>query len=115
MPRIPLQRIGPLVRERRGDRGIREVAKEIGISPATLSRIEHGKVPDLETFRKVCRWLKIDPADVLGRPESVPEKAGAEAPTPAVHFKADRAMSRDAAEALAEMILAAQRMMISSK
>jgi transcriptional regulator with XRE-family HTH domain len=115
MPRIPLQRIGPLVRERREDRGIREVAKEIGISPATLSRIEHGKVPDLETFRKVCRWLKIDPADVLGRPKSIPVKTEGEITAPAVHFKADRAVSRQAAQALAEMILAAQKMMPSRK
>lgn len=114
-PRIPLQRLGPLLRAQRGSRGIREVAQEIQISPATLSRIERGKVPDLETFRKACRWLNIDPADILGRPEPLPKKAETGMPVPAVHFKADRAISRDAAEALAEMILAAQRMMESGR
>ena len=116
MPRIPLQRIGPLLRAQRGDRGLREVAKEIGISTATLSRVERGKVPDLETFRRICHWLRIDPGEVLGRPHPIAEPQVTPAdPTPAIHFKADRAMSHETAEALAEMILAAQRMMAAGK
>ena len=113
MTRLTLQRIGPLLRERRGDRGIREVAQEIGISPATLSRVERGKVPDLETFRKICAWLRIDPGDVLGKPDPEPSPDRSPAPIPAVHFKADRAINPRAAKALAEMILAGQRMMTS--
>ena len=113
MTRITLQRIGPLLRERRGDRGIREVAQEIGISPATLSRIERGKVPDLETFRKICAWLKIDAGEVLGKPDSETSKGHSAEPVPSVHFKADRAINPRAAKALAEMILAGQRMMTS--
>ena len=38
--------------------GVREFAKEIGISPATLSRIENGNVPDIETFFNLCFWMK---------------------------------------------------------
>lgn len=37
--------------------GMRECASEIGISAATLSRIERGKMPDLMTYAKVCKWL----------------------------------------------------------
>lgn len=37
---------------------LRELASEIGISAATLSRIENGKfVPDLVTFKKILDWL----------------------------------------------------------
>lgn len=39
--------------------GIREAAKEIGISPATLSRCENGKAPDVYTYFYCCRWLGI--------------------------------------------------------
>lgn len=42
------------------DIGLREAAIEIGISYATLSRIENKKVPDLMTYAKVCEWLKVD-------------------------------------------------------
>ena len=45
--------------------GVREFAREIGISAATLSRIERGKLPDIETFGKLCSVLKLDPADIL--------------------------------------------------
>lgn len=38
--------------------GMRECALVIGISSATLSRIERGNMPDTLTFAKVCKWLK---------------------------------------------------------
>ena len=38
--------------------GVREFAKQAGISAATLSRIENGKPPDIETFFKLCFWMK---------------------------------------------------------
>lgn len=34
-----------------------EACKEIGISKATLSRLEKGRLPDMETFAKVVGWL----------------------------------------------------------
>ena len=37
--------------------GIRAAAREIGISPSTLSRVEKGHVPDVGTLEKVCAWL----------------------------------------------------------
>lgn len=40
--------------------GIREAAKAIGISAATLSRIENGNIPDLITCKKICDWLHVD-------------------------------------------------------
>lgn len=38
-----------------------QAVKQIGISKATLSRLEKGKLPDVETFAKVCAWLKAQP------------------------------------------------------
>lgn len=38
-----------------------EACKEIGISKATLSRLEKSKLPDVETLGKVCGWLKTEP------------------------------------------------------
>jgi transcriptional regulator with XRE-family HTH domain len=105
---LSLLRLGTLLRERRGGRGVREVAQEIGVSPATLSRVESGKLPDLLTFRKLCSWLKIDPAEILG----IPNEAGASTPpalTAAVHLRADVLLSPESAKDLAELILAAQR------
>lgn len=43
----------------RGSRNItiRECAKEIGISSATLSRVENGKDCDMKSFSKLLNWL----------------------------------------------------------
>jgi transcriptional regulator with XRE-family HTH domain len=37
-----------------------ECSKNIGISKATLSRIENGNMPDLLTFLKIVKWLEKD-------------------------------------------------------
>lgn len=40
-----------MLKNKRGNKGLRAVADEIGgVSFATLSRIEQGKVPDVDTF-----------------------------------------------------------------
>jgi transcriptional regulator with XRE-family HTH domain len=105
---MSLLRLGNLLRERRGGRGVRDVATEIGVSPATLSRVEGGKLPDLLTFRKLCTWLKVDPAEIL---EISDEKNSATTPAPeaAVHLRADVLLSPEAAGDLAQLILVAQR------
>ena len=107
MPKITLQNLGPLLKEERGKRGIREVAKEIGISSATLSRVERGKLPDLDTFTKICNWLSIDPGEVLG---CKPQQKKANSSAIYAHYRADKNLSPNAANALAKMILAAQKM-----
>ncbi len=114
MAKVTLSNIGQLLRDRRGKGGIREVAREIGISPATLSRVENGKLPDLDTFSKVCKWLKIDPGEVLGYKSSVPGSGLPKDSIISAHLRADKNQSPEAAQALAEMILAAQRMISES-
>jgi len=93
------------IKEKRGGSGIRETAKAIGISPATLSRIEAGKQPDLDTFRSICIWLNIDPSSVLGMhtPSATPPDMPVQA-----HFRAQNPMSADTAGHLANLILAIQ-------
>lgn len=100
--KITLESLGPTLKERRGGRGLREVAKEIGTSPATLSRIESGKQPDLETFSKLCRWLGVDGGEVLGCAESKEQQPT----TLTAHFRAEKIMKPDTANHLGALILA---------
>ena len=100
---MTLESLGRLVARKRGNRGIRATAKEIGIGPSTLSRVENGHLPDLENFRKICVWLGITPTSVVGQTDS-----GATNVVRA-HFKKDGAIRQETASALAELILAAQR------
>jgi len=108
MPKVSLETLGLLVNEKRGKIGVRATAQEIGISPATLSRIEHGNLPDIDTFTKVCRWLGIDPGAILGF-KVASSRQQHSLPSVAVHFRKKSAVKMETAKALAEMILAAQR------
>lgn len=96
-----LEQLGQKLLIHRGGRGIREVAKEINVSPATLSRVERGYMPDIDTFRKICNWLNVDPGEILGTKPQV-----AAAPLAAVHFRKDQAVAPETAQALAKLILA---------
>jgi transcriptional regulator with XRE-family HTH domain len=105
---MALVSLGKLLLERRGGRGVREFSRDIGISPATLSRIENGKLPDLDTFSKICSCLGLDPAEILQVDVAARRAtAAAQPPVAAVHFKADQALDQDAASALGALIHAA--------
>ena len=112
MPQVRLGQIGTLVRERRGTQGVRNAAKEIGVSSATLSRVENGKQPDLATFEKLCRWLEINPSEFL---DVGTAKVGTSPPTSATtataHLRAHRQIAPELAQALGEMIVRAQDML----
>jgi transcriptional regulator with XRE-family HTH domain len=106
----PLENLGRLLQERRGDRGIREVAREIGISHATLSRIERGYLPDLENYQKICKWMGVELSSISGMPS-----ADAPYPVAQVHFRKAPTVTPETAQALAQMILTAQAMLASSR
>lgn len=107
--RVTFHNLGPALAAKRGKRGLREVASEIGISPATLSRIERGKLPDLETFSKICQWLPLDPSETLGI-KSIQQTVAGESFAMTAHLKADRNLGPGLSKALAALIVAARRM-----
>lgn len=93
---------------KRGERGLRATAAEIGgISASTLSRVEAGKVPDLATFLRLCRWLGASPEEFTG--EAPAEPGSQDEATPrmeaiAAHLRADRTLDRATARALERMV-----------
>lgn len=63
---INTELLASMIKSKRKNQGLRATAKEIGnVSAATISRIEQGKVPDVETFIKICRWLKVPTDDII--------------------------------------------------
>jgi transcriptional regulator with XRE-family HTH domain len=104
LPQRPLAALGGLVRERRGTRKLRATAAEIGISAATLLRVESGRIPDVPTFGKLCNWLGIDPKSFLGFHEERTHQGGV---AMSAHFKADRNPQEATIKALAQMLLLA--------
>lgn len=100
-----MDQLGRLMLAKRGSRGVRAAAAEVGISSATFSRVENGHMPDLETFARICKWVDRDPNEFLGlEPASGPEPdAGA-----LVHLRKKKTVSKETAESLGALILAVQ-------
>lgn len=101
---LSIDELGRLIAAKRGSRGVRAAATEVGVGHATLSRVENGHMPDLETFAKICRWLQRDPSEFLGLERDQDRPMGAVA-----HFRKKRTVSEDTAISLGELILSAQR------
>src|SRR5450432_1338201 len=105
-----MDELARLVAKKRAGKGIRETARLIGISAATLSRVENGNVTDLDTFRKICSWLEVDPGTILGY-----TPAHSANPEIRVHFKKDKEMKPKTAKALADMIMKAYAAMVQDE
>lgn len=103
---LPIEDLGRLIARKRGTRGIRAAAAEADVSPATLSRVENGHLPDLATFAKICRWLEVDPGRFLGVEQ---RDTGVAKKRTVAHFRKKATVSPETANALGALILAAQR------
>lgn len=110
---IDIYELASQLRAKRGRRGLREVAEEIGgVSASTLSRVEQGKIPDLDTFVRICRWLDVSMDTFIikdvqpGSEESslsgVVSQASPQVLT--VHLRADKTLDPKTAKALAHLI-----------
>ena len=101
-----IQRLAAMLKARRGTRGLRSVAQEIGdVSASTLSRIEQGGVPDLETYLRICHWLGLpsEPPPGLASKSTTTETAN----TPELieaHFRAEKVLPLETIDALSNMI-----------
>jgi transcriptional regulator with XRE-family HTH domain len=110
-----LASLGNDVRKHRANKTLRESAKSIGISPATLMRVEAGRVPDVETYGKLCTWLGVDPGSYLGiKSASAKVPPATDEITPkqivvSAHLRADRLPEAETVKALANMIMFAVR------
>lgn len=106
---LDTERLANLVRGKRGSRGLRETAKEIGnVSPSTISRVENGKVPDMDTFLALCDWLEVPPAELIKNTENEENTLNTpEAIT--IQLRADKNLDPAIANALASLVKAAYK------
>lgn len=96
---IDTSKFSEMVKSKRGNVGLRTLSSEIGISPATLSRIEQGNLPDIETYLKLCDWLEVSPDYFKLSKNNIDEKNVVIA-----HLRADKVLQPQTAEALIQMI-----------
>lgn len=91
-----------MLKNKRANKGLRAVADEIGgVSFATLSRIEQGKVPDVDTFIRICKWLEV-PTDTF-----IKDSTAATVSTKdhvVAHLRADKTLNSQMSDMLINMI-----------
>ncbi len=104
---INTDKLAVLMKERRGERGLREVAREIGdVSAPTLSRIEQGRLPDLETFIRLCRWLGMSPESFLNEQpdKSLESQETSTSEKVEILLRAERTLQPDTINAIVKMV-----------
>lgn len=99
---INTQKLAEMVKSKRNRKGLRETATEIGdISASTLSRIEQGKLPDVETYIKLCDWLEVSPDQFKYSQNKSSVKTEKEI---IAHLRADKNLKTETANSLINMI-----------
>lgn len=109
--RLDIDQLATLTRSKRGSKGLRVAAKEIGsVSTSTLSRVENGKMPDMETFLALCSWLEVPPATLIRDSKDTREFDTTDlnaSEALAIQLRADKNLDPATANALAELVKAA--------
>ena len=97
-------KLAQMIKSKRGSQGLRVTAKEIGdVSASTLSRIEQGNIPDIDTYILLCGWLDVSTDYfVLNK-----ETEGSGSNKIVAHLRADKILDPKTAEALIQMITVA--------
>lgn len=90
---MDLNDLAALVVRKRGSMGVRAAAREIAISPTTLSKVEKGHIPDQVTLGKICSWVgeEVTSFTALGGLQ--------------IAFKKDQTLQPETAVSLANLIM----------
>lgn len=94
---MELKDLADLVVRKRGSMGVRAAAREIAISPTTLSKVEKGHIPDQVTLGKICDWVgeEVTNFTALGGLQ--------------IAFKKDQTLQPETAISLANLIKKAEK------
>jgi transcriptional regulator with XRE-family HTH domain len=80
---------------------LREAAAEVGVSAATLSRVERGAMPERDSLSKLVEWLGMSETATSQEPHA-PGAATMEAIE--LHLRADKELSDADAETIAQLV-----------
>jgi transcriptional regulator with XRE-family HTH domain len=104
---LDTQYLAALIKTKRGNRGLREIAQEIGeVSPSTLSRIENGKIPDMDTFLRICDWLQVSSEEFIKETDEQGQTKMSTMDRIEGYLRADKELDPETAVALAKVMKA---------
>jgi transcriptional regulator with XRE-family HTH domain len=111
MKTLDTQRFADMLKAKRGNMGLRAVAEEIGgVSASTLSRIEQGNLPDIDTYFRICNWLGVS-TDFFSFTNEVSNTSE----LVVAHLRADKTLPSETSDALIKMINLAYEYVKSKK
>ena len=90
----------------------RQVARETGITPSTLTRMAQGRRPDAASLAVLSAWAGLNPADFVGNPRYVAETGKNDSTRDSLHaisgvLRSDPNLPPEAARALEDIIYVA--------
>lgn len=85
----------------------RKLAEKAGVSASTLTRMQQGKLPDVNTFTRLTRWLKLPAEQFLKQAKSGQRGDPHPLAVASTLLRGKREMSPKAMEALEELVQAA--------
>ena len=92
------------------DMSWRDVAKEAGVSPSTLTRMAQGKRPDVDGFAALVAWLGLSADHFLRLAKSgVAKKSADPMAMISTYLRASKELDKKSVEALEDIIQAAWR------
>lgn len=97
--------LASMLKAKRGKVGLRAVAEQIdGVSVATLSRIEQGKIPDVDTFIKICRWLDVPTDTFVLKTDQEADSQPDNQQTIVAHLRAERELDSETVQMLVKLV-----------
>ena len=101
---IDTVKLAQMVKSKRGSLALRDTAKNIGaVSASTLSRVEQGKLPDIDTFFRICEWLEV-PADYFAKTSKKKSKLNSTKNEVIAKLREDQTLDPNVSKSLISMI-----------
>lgn len=108
LPRLDVASLVAALNAQREARGIswRKLATEAGVNPSSLTRMQQGKLPDVNTFTALTHWLRMPAEEFMtgsteGRAKPHPLAVAS------TLLRGKREMTPEALKALDELVQAA--------
>ena len=102
---LDTRHLAAAVKTKRGNRSLRDVAQALSdVSPSTLSRIEHEKMVDVQTFLRICDWLQVAPQEFIKHTDEMSEQEMTTLERIEVVLRTDSTLPPESADALITLL-----------
>lgn len=108
-PRLDVGSLIAALNAEREGRGLswRKLAQEAGVSPSSLTRMQQGKLPDVNTFTALTHWLRMPAEQFMAQGKHVLQAKPHPMAVVSTLLRGKREMTPEALKALQQLVQAA--------